>query len=197
MPRTSAPGTRSVSAACSARSITASAKSDRSRVASTKSSSPERSPSATASAMPARRRRSSLSMVSACVSSARVTASPLPCSTNADAISGSGLSQKRRKLARPAQRVLPSTPANRCRTCGGSSRSSHFSRNLQAGRSFNHRPWRRSVDPMVRRKSTWTVESSASIFRQHMPASRPHSGEPSRRRMKTLVSAISPSSFAG
>jgi len=45
----------------------------------------------------------------------------------------------------------------------------------------HYRPWMQIVDPLVRRKSTWTVELSASIFRQHMPASLPHSEEHSLR----------------
>ena len=137
-----------------------------------------RSPSATVSATPARRRRSSPSTVS-------------PVASSAWPIAGAAamFDEGRRKLRRAGSRSLlemANIPApGAARRSGRRSStdaelaavrraSSHFSAK-PPGRSVVHdRPWIRRVDPMVRRISTWTAESSASIFRQHMPASRPH-----------------------
>ena len=181
-----------MSAASSACSMAESAKSDRSLVASTKPNSPQRSPSATVSATPARRRRSSPSTVSPVAASAWPTAA-------AAAVFDEGRHKLRKAGGRslsgmasipaPGEARRPERPVDSVELASvrrASATSRETSRPV--GRSTIG-PWIRSVDPMVRRISTWTVESSASIFRQHMPASRPHSGEPSRRRTKSRANS--------
>jgi hypothetical protein len=96
IPRRSAPGTRSASAPDSARSMAESAKSDSARVACSKLSSPDRSPSATARARPSRCRRSSASTSSARLSSAASIASTLPFSPKISTICGNAAAASRR-----------------------------------------------------------------------------------------------------
>jgi hypothetical protein len=95
-PRSSAPGTRSSIAVRTAQSIATSEKSESRRVASSSENSPDKSPSATASANPRRLTRSIASTPSSTAPSARVAAAAGPRSINASATSGSAAIESRR-----------------------------------------------------------------------------------------------------
>ena len=198
IPRISAPGTRSFRAVASAVSIALSAKSDRRRVASSKVNSPARSPSAMARATPVRRCRSSASTVSADAASAASTAAAAPRSRKVCASSGRAAAMSLRNGENSRARDRAASAARR-QASNLRQFVAHSARLAKPpGRSVvQYGPWIRIVDLMVRRMSAWTVELSASIFRQHMPASLPHSGEPSLRRTTTRASGTSPSFCAG